>query len=349
MKKTTHTIFAIAGGLALLAGSAVVAFAADLPASVKKLIPAAVKEGEATVFGTTMNPRQVKMMNAGFNSFYGTKIKLNQIGGRHTRKRVEVVRALKNNVPSGLDIFWTTSPRALIKGNALIKFNWAKEFSLPKSLMQGEYGIKTHDSFLTMVTINTNLVKPGDEPKSYSDLEDPKWKGKIAMPRSPSPWAYFTYALGEKKAESFLQTLLKKQNVKLLARYPDVRSRIIGGEFAIGLGTEAWAEIAKGAPVKHPDMDMVILAARAAYIVKDAKAPNIAKLWGYWVVSDAGQKTIHDVRGYSLISSKVGNMYKYVQGKKVLDIPYEWRMKNEGRLSKKFRGLLRGKKKGKKK
>ena len=52
------------------------------------------KEGEATVFGTTMNPRQVKMMNTGFNAFYGTKIKLNQIGGRHTRKRVEVIRAL---------------------------------------------------------------------------------------------------------------------------------------------------------------------------------------------------------------------------------------------------------------
>ena len=345
MKRTTHSIRAMATALAVIGGAATTALAADLPAAVKNLIPAAVKEGEATVFGTTMNPRQVKMMNNGFNAFYGTKIKLNQIGGRHTRKRVEVIRALKNNVPSGLDVFWTTSPRALIKGNALIKFNWSKEFGLPKSLMQGEYGIKTHDSYLTMVTINTNLVKAGDEPRTYDDLLDPKWVGKLAMPRSPSPWIYYSYAFGEKKAEQFLQSLIEKQKIKTLPRYPDVRSRIIGGEFAIGLGTDAWAEIRKGAPVKHPNMDMVILAARGAYIVKDAKAPNIAKLWGYWVVSEAGQKTIHDVRGYSLISTKTGDMYNYVQGKKVVDLPYEWRMKNEGRLGKKFRALLRGKKK----
>ena len=348
MKQTTIKKFAVTGVLSLLGVGVTTAVAADLPAAVKKLLPAAVKEGEATVFGTTMNPRQVKMMNNGFNKFYGTKIKLNQVGGRHTRKRVEVIRALKNNVPTGLDLFWTSSPRALIKGNAIVKFNWSKELGLPKSLMQGEYGIKTHDSYLTMVTINTKLVKTADAPTSYEDLLKPKWRGKLAMPRSPSPWIYFSYAFGEKKAEQYLQALLKKQNVKTLPRYPDVRSRIIAGEYAIGLGTEAWAEIRKGAPVKHPNMDIVILAARAAYIVKDSKSPNIAKLWGFWVVSPAGQKTIHDVRGYSLISTKTGDMYKYVQGKKVIDVPYEWRMKNEGRLSKKFRSVLRGKKKKKK-
>ncbi len=348
MKQTTNTMLALAGALSIIGGLSATALAADFPASVKKLIPAAVKEGEGTVFGTTMNPRQVKMMNNGFNSFYGTKIKLNQVGGRHTRKRVEVARALKNNVPTGLDLFWTSSPRYLIKNNAIIKFNWSKEFGLPKSLMQGEYGIKTHDSYLTMVTINTNLVKAADAPRSYDDLLKPKWKGKLAMPRSPSPWIYYSYAFGEKKAEQFLQTLLKKQKIKTLPRYPDVRSRIIAGEYAVGLGTDAWAEIRKGAPVKHPNMDMVILAARGAYIVKDSKSPNIAKLWGYWVVSPAGQKTIHDVRGYSLISTKGADMYKYVQGKKVIDVPYDWRMKNEGRLGKKFRSVLRGKKKKKK-
>ncbi len=348
MKNINIKISTVLGGLTLLTSTVTFAVAAELPNSVKKLVPAAVKEGEATVFGTTMNPRQVKMMNDGFNSFYGTKIKLNQVGGRHTRKRVEVVRALKNNVPTGLDLFWTSSPRYLIKNNAIVKFNWSKEFGLSKSLMQGEYGIKTHDSYLTMVTINTKLVKSADAPKSYSDLLKPKWKGKLAMPRSPSPWIYYSYAFGEKKAEQYLQALLKKQKIKTLPRYPDVRSRIIAGEYAIGLGTDAWAEIRKGAPVKHPDMDMVILAARGAYIVKDSKSPNIAKLWGYWVVSQPGQKTIHDVRGYSLISTKSGDMYKYVQGKKVIDVPYDWRMKNEARLGKKFRSVLRGKKKKKK-
>ena len=33
----------------------------------------------------------------------------------------------------------------------------------------------------TLICINTNLVKPGEEPKSYQDLLDPKWKGKIFL------------------------------------------------------------------------------------------------------------------------------------------------------------------------
>ena len=343
MKRMFTTMVGLLAMAVVLLGVPAAAVSADLPEAVKKLVEPAQAEGEATVFGTTMNPRQVAMMNEGFNAFYGTKIKLNQIGGRHTRKRVEVIRALKNNVPTGLDVFWTSSPRALIEGDAIVKFDWAGEFGVPEKLMEGEYGIKTHDSYLTLVTINTNLVKAADAPRSYDDLLDPKWKGRIAMPRSPSPWVYFTYAFGEEKAQKFVETLLRQQEAKMLPRYPDVRSRVIGGEFAVGLGTDAWAEIAKGAPVKHPDVDTVILAARGAYIVKDAKAPNIARLWGYWVVTPAGQKTIHDVRGYSLVDSKSGYMYEYIQGKNVIDVPFDWRMNNEARLSKKFRGVLRDK------
>lgn len=343
MKRILTTLVGLFATAAVLFAVPATATSADLPEAVKKLIKPAQAEGEATVFGTTMNPRQVAMMNKGFNSFYGTNIKLNQVGGRHTRKRVEVIRALKNNVPTGLDLFWTSSPRALIAGDAIVKFDWAGEFGVPKNLMEGEYGIKTHDSYLNLVTINTNLVKAADEPKSYDDILDPKWKGRVAMPRSPAPWVLFSYAFGEENAQKYLETLLRKQEVKLLARYPDVRSRIIGGEFAVGLGTDAWAEIAKGAPVKHPDVDTVILAARGAYIVKDAKAPNIARLWGYWAVTPAGQKTLHEVRGYSLVSSKSGYMYNYIQGKKVLDVPFDWRMNNEARLSKRFREVLREK------
>jgi iron(III) transport system substrate-binding protein len=340
----TLALFGTAAALLFFVTGPAMAQKANLPEAVKKLIPAAQKEGTATIFGTTLNPRKVATINKSFNAFYGTDIKLIQTGGRHTRKRVEVARALKNNVPTGLDLFWTSSPRALVDSGSVTKFDWTKEFGLPASLKSGEYGIKTHDSYLTMVTINTNLVKPGDEPKTYDDLLDPKWKGKIAAPRSPSPWVNFSYAVGEKKAVSFLQHLIKKQELKLLPRYPDVRSRVIGGEFAIGIGTDAWAEIRKGAPVKHPNLDIVILSARAAYIVRDAKHPNVAKLWGYWVVSKEGQKTIHDVRGYSLISTKGTDMHNYVKGKKIHELSYDWSLKNTGRLTKVFRQVLRGKK-----
>ena len=317
--------------------------AAGIPASVKALIPAAQKESGATIFGTTLNPRQIKAFNKSFNAFYGTKIKLNQIGGRHTSKFGEVVHAIKKGVPSGLDVFWTSSPRVLIAGGALVKFNWSKEFGLSKESQLGDYGLRTHDGHLNWLTINTNLVKPADEPRTYWDLLDPKWKGKIAMPRSPSPWMTLAFAIGEDKAEQLLRGLLTKQNVKQLPRYPDVRARIVGGEYAIGIGTDAFAEIKKGAPVKHPNMDIVTLSSSGAYILKDAKSPNIAKLWGFWSVSPAGQATLEEQRGYSLATTPGTDVYKYVQGKKVYNVGFEWRLKNDKRLIKKYRAILKGK------
>ena len=74
MKHPNYKFFGVLGSVALLVGGSASLQGASLPNSVKKLIPDAVTEGKATVFGTTMNPRQVKMMNTGFNSFYGTKI-----------------------------------------------------------------------------------------------------------------------------------------------------------------------------------------------------------------------------------------------------------------------------------
>lgn len=334
-----------AGAVLALGMTPAITQAANLPDAVKRLVPLAQKEGKVVVFGTTMNPRKVAIINKSFNAFYGTTIKVVQLGGRHTRKRVEVARALKNKVPTGLDLFWTSSPGALVHDGSLTKFDWVKEFGLAANLRQGGYGIKTHDSYLTMVTINTNLVKPADEPTTFDELLDPKWKGKIAAPRSPSPWVNFSFAYGEEKAASFLKQLISKQELKLLPRYPDVRSRVIGGEFAVGIGTEAWTEIRKGAPVKHPKMKDMILSARAAYIVSDSKHPNAAKLWGYWVVSAAGQKAIHKVRGYALIGTKGTEMHDYVQGMKIYDITYDWHLKNSGRLTKIFRKILRSKKK----
>lgn len=333
----TATLGAFIAAVAIASG----AWAAELPASVKALIPVAKKEGGATIFGTTLNPRQVAAFNKSFNAFYGTSIKLNQIGGRHTRKSAEVVQAMKNGVPSGIDVFWTSSPFVLMKGQALKKFNWAKAFGLDKSMMLGDYGLRTHDGHLIMVTTNTNHVKRAEEPRTYMDLLNSKWKGKIAAPRSPSPWSLLTYALGEEKSVDILTKLIKNQDLKLLPRYPDVRARIVGGEFAIGLGTDAFSQIKKGAPVRHPEMDIVVLSSSGAFILKDSKSPNIAKLWGYWAASLVGQKTLEEQRGYSLASTKGSDLNAYVKGKKVIQIPFEWRQKHDRRLGKKFRTILK--------
>ena len=317
------------------------ALSTEIPASIKALIPAAQKEGAAMVWGITLNPRQIAGMNKGFNEFYGTKIEITHRGGAHGVKAGEIARAFKAGVPTGVDVFWTAAPASVIKAGALVKVDWAKEFGVNPALQMSEYGITTHNSTATMITVNTNLVKKSDEPRSYDDLLNPKWKGKIAITRSPRPWMQVAYGISEAKAVELLTGLLVNQKAKVLPRIMNVKSRVLSGEYAIGIGTDAFTEIAKGAPVRHPNMNNLLLNTGGAWILKDSKAKNIAKIWGFWAVSTEGQQTLHKVRGFSLVSTKGTDLNRYAAGRKTHVMPANWRLKNQRRLVKKFAAILK--------
>lgn len=325
--------------LAVLASGTV--SAAGLPDAVKALVPAAQKEGKALVWGTTLNPRQTAAINKSFNAFYGINVKLTHNGGRHGTKANELAQAFRRGVPTGVDIFWTAIPKALIDAGALEKFNWTKTFGLDSSLDMGGYGLRTHHSNSLLITVNSNLMKKQGYPRDYDDLLKPVWRGKIAIPRSPYPWVMFSYAFGEQKAETLLRALLTKQNVKLLPRYPNVRQRVVSGEYALGLGTDAFFQIRKGAPVAHPPMKALVVNSSGAFLLKDSKSKNVAKLWGYWAVSPEGQETLSRVRGYSLVQTKGTDLNAYAQGKKLYSVPMAWRMKNQDRLVPKFAKIIK--------
>ncbi len=341
LKKASGKRFGALAVAFMMGAVAIGAHAAELPASVKALLPAAKKEGKATVWGITLNARQVAAMNKGFNGFYGTDIKISHYGGSHGRKAGELARAYRAGVPTGIDIFWTAAPTSVIKAGALLKMDWNKEFGIDKSLQMSEYGIMTHNSYSTMISVNTDLVKPKDYPRTYDDLLLPKWKGRFAMTRSPRPWMQVVYGLGEAKAEELLKGLLKLQKPKVLPKIMDVRARVISGEFSIGMGSDAFREIRAGAPIQHPDLDVLLLNTAGAWILIDSKSKNVAKLWGYWITTPHGQNVVHDTRGFSLVTTKGTDLYKCAQGKKIHRMPPEWRMKNQKRLVKKFAKILK--------
>ncbi|MBM3513794.1 MAG: extracellular solute-binding protein [Alphaproteobacteria bacterium] len=326
--------------LALVLSAA--AAARDLPAKVAALIPAAEKEGNVIVWGTTLNPRQVRLFDESFNAFYGTKIKVEMPGGQHTAKAAEVIMAIKSGVPPGMDLFWTGAAAELIPPGAVQKVNWVEELGVRPELQLGEYGIRTHDGHPAVLTYNTRLVKPEDLPKSYLDLLDPKWKGKIAMPRTSAPWVFLSYALGEEQTAELLTKVVSTQNTKMLSRYADIRARVIGGEFPISIGTDAWTQIQQGAPVAHVDIGMVIAQPTGAYLMVGAEHVAAAKLWGYWAISPEGQKVLEAARAYSLIDNLESAQGKWAQNKRIVYVPFDWRMEHYNRLQDRFQNIMDG-------
>lgn len=314
--------------------------AADFPAAVRALIPLAEEEGAVHVYGATLNPRQVRAFAKSFNDYYGIDIDLTMSGGLHSAKASEVALAHRSGVPTGIDVFWTGLISAMVETGALMEVDWTGTYGADASLKMGKWGLRTHDGHQSMVTVNTRRVTGADSPATYDDLLDDKWRGRIAMPRSPYPWIAMTYARGEAETEAFLTQLVGGQEPKMLARYADIRARVLSGEFPIGIGTDIFSLVKRGAPVAHPDIDLLVLSSSGAFVLEGAEHPAAAKLWGLWAVSPEGQAVLEKERSYSLSETPGTALNAYAEGRRVVHVPFEWRLENHDRLAEKYLTIL---------
>jgi len=141
--------------------------------------------------------------------------------------------------------------------------------------------------------INTGMVRPGEEPKTYKDLLDPKWTGKIAL---QLPWsggtgsgwfraAYRTLGLDYMKA-------LAKQ-VVLVVNVDDSADVVVRGQYPISIAASperARRLVQEGAPVKYTyPKEGGHLSVQGIEMVANAPHPNATKLFFQWFYTKEGQ------------------------------------------------------------
>jgi iron(III) transport system substrate-binding protein len=135
---------------------------------------------------------------------------------------------------------------------------------------------------LTVIVYNTKLVKPEDMPKTWADLADPKWKGKVAIghPAFSSLSTAWVTKMNALYGWSFLEKLAKN-DTQVTRNINDTTTLVTAGERALGTTPAPTARpgVAKGNPIGiiYPD-DGALLAASPSGVVKNAKHPNAARL-----------------------------------------------------------------------
>jgi len=136
---------------------------------------------------------------------------------------------------------------------------------------------------------NTNRVKPEDAPRAWTDLLDPKWKGRVATGHPAFSGCTGTWALGVKKVHGWdFFEKLAKNNPRIGRSAVDPMTLITAGECLVGVGSanNAYASIDKGNPVgvRHPT-DGLVLCVTPSAIPAHAPHPNAAKLFMEWLLS----------------------------------------------------------------
>src|SRR5262245_16006508 len=172
-----HRTAALALAASLGGGSA---FAADAA-----LIEAAKKEGEVNWYSTQIISQLVRPVTAAFEKKYpGIKV-------RATRANAtEVAVKILNESRAGRvqsDVFDGTTTVVPLKKEGYV-LQWlpdaAKDY--PANVKDPEGYWIANNLFIITPGFNTSLVPRGTEPKTYQDLLDPKWRGKLAWNGFPT-------------------------------------------------------------------------------------------------------------------------------------------------------------------
>jgi len=153
------------------------------------------------------------------------------------------------------------------------------------------------------ILVNGNLVKPEDEPKSWLDLLDPKWDGKIVTSSIylSGEFGRFWYGaplLGIDPADYI---------TKLAKNHPDIEStifnagdRLAKGDFALqfmGYNEYASQQVAAGIPLRLANTKEGLLTAPATSyaMVEDCPHPNATLVYINWACSAEGQRVLAEI------------------------------------------------------
>ncbi|HXL14306.1 MAG TPA: extracellular solute-binding protein [Bradyrhizobium sp.] len=166
--------------------------------------------------------------------------------------------------------------------------------------------------WLSIIAYNTGLVKPEDAPKSFSDLLDPKWKGKIvkAHPGYSGTIMTATYQMQRDLGWSFFEQLAKQgvMQVQSSADPPkklDLGERAVmadGNEYNIFQLKEAGRPVE---PVYASEGSPTIIAPNGVF--KASPNPNAARLFQSFCLGREAQQLIIDIGGLRSVHSQTQN------------------------------------------
>ncbi len=278
-------------GSALLA--AVISLFALAPTSASaqsdELLAAAKKEGKVMIYGEMITPT-MRSIKEGFEAKYpGITMEFIYLSGAPLMNRIVSEQDAKRYLADVIAVDTIRMPVLSEKG-----------YLAPyKSVNENNYDSKWHSNnpphlwvrnhmYLGGIFYNSKIVAPADAPKTYEDLLNPKWKGKIALVSPVTNDLIFAlYAglvrdMGEEKAYKFFDALAAQKPLVFGPGGIRVSQGIGTGEFPVGIGFightySVGLETGYNMAIAKTD-PLYAIGGPGFALVKTAPHPNAAKL-----------------------------------------------------------------------
>lgn len=260
------------------------------PDRMEKLVAAAKKEGTLTLY-TTIAEKDLPTLLKPFEAKYGVKVNVWRAGTDKVLQRT-VAEAKANRREVDVVHFGSPEMEALSREKVLQPVvSPAYRDLVPGSVPKHNEWAATLLS-VWVQAYNTNLIKKADLPKTYQDLLDPKWKGKLGIESKNQDWFASVIEIlgGPDKGQKFFQELVAKNGVSPRTGHTLLTNMVVSGEVPLALTVYNYMpEQAKkkGAPIDWFALEPAVARSNAVGVARQAPHPAAAVLFHEYMLTEA--------------------------------------------------------------
>jgi iron(III) transport system substrate-binding protein len=334
MKTTTFTRRDVLQGSTAVAASSVfasvVSAAPAATAVTPQLIEAAKKEGKLAYYTSLDLPVAERVAKAFEAKYPGVAVRVERTGAERVFQRVGQEYASRIHA---VDVVQSSDAAHFIvwkREGILAPYvpeDVAKHYPAEHKDPDGMFA--TFRAWLCLIGYNTNMVKADEAPKSYADLLDPKWAGKMvkAHPAYSGTIMTATFQMARDLGWEYFEKLAKQRVLQVQSSADPPKKLALGERAVMADGNEynMFVEKEKGNPVEivyATEGSPLIVGPNALF--KNAPNPNAARLFQQFCFSPEAQQLIIDAGGvrslHPLTKEKPGRT-PFAEVKKMKDDP----------------------------
>ena len=260
------------------------------PDRMARLVEAAKKEGSLTLY-TTIAEKDLPVLIKPFEAKYGVKVNVWRAGTDKVLQRT-LAEASANRHEVDVIHFGSPEMEALAREKVLQPVNSPTY----KDLLPGS--VPAHRQWAaTLLSVwvqayNTNAIKKADLPKTYQDLLDPKWKGKLGIEAKNQDWFQTVVELtgGADKGLKFFSDLVSRNGISVRNGHTLLNNMVVSGEVPMALTVYNYMpEQAKkkGAPIDWFAIEPAVARSNAVGVARRAPRPAAALLFHEFMLTEA--------------------------------------------------------------
>jgi iron(III) transport system substrate-binding protein len=256
------------------------------------VVEAAKKEGKVAVYNMTLGAPYFVAVIKSFEAKYGISVESLDLRASELAERIRTEQSAGRYLGDVEMIATTMIEEQLLNGDYIQKLPpIPNAANLRSPFRAGEFAVPAFVQPMGIL-INTRMVSEKDLPKSWNDLNDPKWKGKILSDdMRPLGSGNTMFAILQKHIGPEFNDKLAEQKPVFSRDMRNDARRVARGEYPIYVPQIfAFASDLKGLPVKviipeegapYAEMDFAVL--------KNAPHPNAARLFIHHFLSTEAQ------------------------------------------------------------